>query len=122
MRPAPLRLAAAAVLATISLVSVESQPALRSITLRVGAAAFWNGAYVQDAATDLPGDEACAVEQCFEYPIRVAPGGSLLRVAIDTPDRSNQFELDLIDAAGVQQASGANALQSHRHIAADPCG
>jgi hypothetical protein len=110
----PLRLAAtvAALFATIALIPAAAQPRIPSIALRVGGSAFWNGGYVESAAVDLPGDEACAVEQCFEYPIRVAAGGSLLRVAIDTPDRSNQFELDLLDPSGVQQASAANTLQS----------
>jgi hypothetical protein len=114
VRRSPLRLVVAAALAlsTVGLVAAEAQPSIRSITLRVGASAFWNGGYVQTAATDLPGSEACAVEQCFEYPIRVAAGGSTLRVAIDTPDRSNQFELDLLDPAGRQTTSVANTLQS----------
>ena len=107
-----LALATAVALGSVGLVAAEAQPGLHAISLHVGGAAFWNGGYVETAVTDLPGEEACAVEQCFEYPIRVAAGGSSLRVAIDTPDRSNQFELDLLDPSGTQQASAANTLQS----------
>ena len=47
--------------------------------LAVGQSAFWNGAYVTDAYTDLPGAAACAVEQCYSYPVpghpdRARPG------------------------------------------------
>ena len=82
------------------------------IDLPVGQAQFWNGAYVQSAYTDLTGAAACQVEKCYEYPLSVAKGGWRLRVAIDTPDRSNEYELDLIDPTGTQQASIDNPGQS----------
>jgi len=107
-------ISAAALLAASAGVAVAAQatgPA-RAISLVTGQAAFWNGAYVQSADTDLPGDQACQTEQCFSYPIRVAAGGWRLRVAIDTPDRANEFELDLLDPNGVQQASASNSGQT----------
>ena len=59
MRRPPLRLALATALAlsAVGLVAAEAQPSVRSITLGLGASAFWNGGYVQTAATDLPGAE-----------------------------------------------------------------
>ncbi|MFN2539693.1 MAG: lysyl oxidase family protein [Mycobacteriales bacterium] len=111
-KPLRLVLAAALTLSTVSLLKASAQPAVPAIHLTVGDSAFWNGSYVESAVTDLPGEQACAVEQCFTYPLKVAGGGSQLRVAIDTPDRSNQFELDLLDPSGTQQASVSNTLQT----------
>src|SRR5207302_6716564 len=82
------------------------------IDLPLGQAAFWNGGYVQSADTDLPGAEACQVEQCYSYPLKVAQGGWRLRVAIDTPDRANEFELDLLDPSGIQVTSVSNPAQT----------
>ena len=56
----------------------------RSINLGVGQTAFWNGAYVVDQHTQLPGAAGCAVAACYDYPIQVAPGGWRVRVALDT--------------------------------------
>src|SRR5689334_15552951 len=81
------------------------------ISLALGRAAFWSGGYVESADVDLPGAAACEVETCFSYPLHVAAGGWRLRVAIDTPDRANEFELDLIDPSGAQVASASNAAQ-----------
>ena len=82
------------------------------ITLTLGHPAFWSGAYVPSAQTPLSGAEACQVEQCYSYALHVPAGGWRLRVAIDTPDRANEFELDLLDPHGVQQASESNAAQT----------
>src|SRR3954447_22950132 len=73
-------------------------------TLTVGKSAFWNGAYVASAVADVPGAAACAVEQCYEYPLVVGGSGSRLRVAIDSPDRTDVDELDLVDPSGAQVA------------------
>lgn len=91
---------------------VAARASSTAITLPVGQAAFWDGGYVQSASTDLPGAAACQVEHCFDYSLHVAAGGSRLRVAIDTPDRSNEFELDLVDPHGTQAASASNPAQS----------
>ena len=82
------------------------------ISLALGKAAFWAGGYVESADVDLPGAAACQVEQCFSYPLHVAAGGWRLRVAIDTPDRANEFELDLLDPTGTQVASASNPAQT----------
>src|SRR4051794_30458160 len=78
----------------------------------MGQPAFWAGASVTTAQTSLPGAEACQVEQCYSYALHVPAGGWRLRVAIDTPDRANEFELDLLDPHGVQQASASNTAQT----------
>ena len=83
-----------------------------TLQLGLGKSLFWNGGYVDSSDVDLPGSVACQVEQCFSYPVMVAKGGWRLRVAIDTPDRANDFELDLIDPSGTQVASQSNSGQS----------
>ena len=102
----------AAVALGSSLFGVAAQAASTSIRLAVGQSAFWEGGYVANASTDLPAAAACKIGKCYEFPLRIAAGGSRLRVAIDVPDRSNQFELDLIDPGGTQQASEANSGES----------
>ncbi|MCU1624958.1 MAG: hypothetical protein JWL79_3803 [Frankiales bacterium] len=103
---------AAGALTVFGVLHAAASPSPASVRLKVGADAFWNGAYVQSAATGLVGSAACAVEACYSYPIQVGVGGSLLRVAIDTPDRANEFELDLLDPSGKQVTSAANTTQS----------
>ncbi|HET6794824.1 MAG TPA: lysyl oxidase family protein [Acidimicrobiales bacterium] len=92
--------------------AVTTTAAVPVARLGVGQAAFWSGAYVADAYTDLPGAAACQVEQCYRYPLQVAAGGYRLRVAIDTPDRANEFELDLLDPSGNQVATASNPGES----------
>ena len=88
------------------------------IVLAKGAAAFWSGGYVEDANTHLPGAAACSVIKCFEFPLKVAAGGWRLRVALDTPARYTQFELDLLDPHGTQVASVNNPAGSEFDIEA----
>jgi hypothetical protein len=92
--------------------SAAPAPHLTEIHLPLGVAAFWNGGYVDDAHTHLPGAAACQVVTCFDYPIQVAAGGWRLRVALDTPDRSSEFELDLVDPSGTVQATASNPGES----------
>ena len=101
-----------AVLGATAGFAVTSEAVPPTISLGVGQTAFWDGGYVASADTTLPADEACQVEQCYQYPLHVVAGAWRLRVAIDVPDRSNEFELDLIDPTGVQQASATNPGQS----------
>src|SRR5436190_934190 len=76
--------------------------------LAVGSSLFWDGGYVEDLRTHLPGVVACQAVTCLDYPLAVSEGGWRLRVAIDTPDRSTQFELDLLDPEGNEVASATN--------------
>lgn len=89
-----------------------SAPASRIITLALNEPAFWNGDYVLDAHTRLVGSAACGVVQCFDYPLQVSAGAWRLRVALDTPDRSSEFELDLVDPSGAVRATASNPFDS----------
>jgi hypothetical protein len=68
-----------------------------SMSLGLGQSAFWPGAFVAD------GSKTAA----FEWPMHVAGGAARLRVAVDTPMRTNTFALDLIDPSGATSASAA---------------
>lgn len=105
-------LGAALLVSGSGLTAMATRAATPTMQLGMGQADFWDGAYVATAYTDLPGAAACQVQQCYEYPVRVAAGGYRLRVAIDTPDRANEFELDLLDPGGNQVATATNAGQS----------
>ena len=98
----------------------------RPVSLSVGAAAFWNGGYVDSAqTTDLPDAVACASTRCYSWTMRVAPQGWRLRVALDTPSRANTFTLELIDPNGVLVATASEntvfdeEVFAHRPIAGD---
>jgi hypothetical protein len=97
-------------------VTSSAAPPAVAIQLPVGKAAFWNGGYVTDQHTHLPGAAACEVVSCFDYPLQVAAHGWRLRVALDTPDRSSQFELDIVDPSGTVQATATNPLESEFDI------
>jgi hypothetical protein len=114
MRSSRSRVFAVAALVVVAGAAVASAagPNAKMIRLSVGQAAFWNGGYVNDEHTHLPGAVACQVISCFDFPLQVAAGGSRLRVALDTPDRSSEFELDLIDPAGTVQATATNPGES----------
>lgn len=92
--------------------AVRSHAATPVASLSAGKSAFWNGAYVESAYADAPGAAACSVEKCYDYALELAGGGYRLRVAIDTPDRANEFELDLLDPTGAQVASASNSGQT----------
>lgn len=86
-------------------------PAAGDATLAPGGARFWQGATV--ASGEVRDASMCntAAGPCFSWPLRVGPGGGRLRVAIDTPMRSNTFELDVVSpsgaTAGTTQTSNA---------------
>jgi hypothetical protein len=96
--------------------SAAPAPPVRPIHLPVGVAAFWNGGYVGDAHTHLPGAVACQVVACFDFPLQVAAGGWRLRLALDTPDRSSEFELDLVDPSGTVQDTATNPAESEFNL------
>jgi hypothetical protein len=102
----------AAVVALLPLVARAeiTGPAAPVAALKVGAHAFWPGGYVgQRVVSELPAAQACAVTMCWTFPLTVGTGGHRLRVAIDTPSREDSFEIDLLDPAGVQQATATNS-------------
>jgi hypothetical protein len=102
----------AVLLVVVGAVMASAAPPVAVIRLPIDRAAFWNGDYVEDEHTHLPGAAACHVVTCYDYPLQVAAGGWRLRVALDTPDRSSQFELDVIDPSGTVQATATNPLES----------
>lgn len=54
---------------------------------------------------------------CFTWPLVVAGGGGRLRVAIDTPLRSNTFKLEVVDPAGkVTSVANNNAFNYSFHV------
>src|SRR5437764_153963 len=74
-------------------------PRLKDAPLPPKGFRFWQGPTVPSG--DVPGAAACGVTgSCYVWPLRVAGGGWRLRVALDTPLRSNTFELDVVDPTG----------------------
>src|SRR4051812_27510042 len=116
--PAARVAAVAAMLAGASAFASASAQATPPVVhrLAVGGAVFWNGACVEDVHTRLTGAAACQVTTCYDYPIQVSAGGWRLRVAIDTPDRSSQFELDLVDPTGAVAATADNPGESEFNL------
>jgi Lysyl oxidase len=84
--------------------------------LQPGAFRFWQGPTV--ASGDVPNAAACGVAgPCYSWPLNVGAGGSRLRVALDTPMRSNTFELDVIDPSGnVTSATNSNAFDVESYL------
>jgi hypothetical protein len=76
-------------------------------SLREGQPAFWSGAFVANARVSDP--NLCGIQgPCFDYRIRVVPAkAKVLRVAINTPDDSNGWELRLLDPSGHEAATGS---------------
>lgn len=76
-----------------------------AVSLEEGRSAFWPGPYVDSAQVQDPSE--CGVAgPCFDYPIRVlSPHAMALRVAIDSTDESNGWELRLLDPSGNEVAS-----------------
>ena len=67
--------------------------------LVAGATTFWDGVTI--ATVKVPSDDHCGtLGPCPSWPLTVRPGGKRLRVAIDTPQRSDTFVIELIDPAG----------------------
>jgi len=104
--------AAAVLILGGGMAATAARAAAPSLHLAIGQSLFWDGGYVDSSDMALPGQAACAVEQCFDYPLTVAKGGWRLRVAIDTPDRANEFELDLLDPSGTEVTSEADSAQT----------
>lgn len=86
-------------------------------SLKVGDAAFWDGAYVE-GYTPLPfqGSDPCAQDQCWEYRLRLDGPGDRLRVAIEVPMRDDRFDFEVIDPSGKQVARSANMNQYNAEV------
>jgi hypothetical protein len=76
--------------------------------LRAAQATFWKGATV--ASGTVPDASMCKVSgPCFTYPLQLHEAGARLRVAIDTPWRSNTFIVQVLDATGKVRGSASNS-------------
>lgn len=72
--------------------------------LAPGGTTFWEGTTI--ATTKVPRDELCGVlGPCPTYPLVLRAPGRRLRVAIDTPQRSDTFVVQLLDPSGALVAS-----------------
>jgi lysyl oxidase len=105
LRRAGAIVAATALLWVVGVSAASADPVVGS--LREGQPAFWSGAFVANARVSDP--SLCGIQgPCFDYGIRVVPAkAKVLRVAINTPDDSNGWELRLLDPSGHEAASGS---------------
>jgi len=73
-----------------------------------GATTFWDGLTI--ATVKVPSDAQCGtLGPCPTWPLTVKGGGKRLRVAIDTPQRSDTFVIQLLDPAGQLIADDATS-------------
>jgi hypothetical protein len=105
------------------LVAVVAAPAARAeappstpVPLAVGEARFWLGGQI--ASGDLPDPSFCDVlAPCPSFELDLAGGGRRLRVAYDTPARTNSFELELTAPDGrVTTVSGSNVFNAEAFV------
>jgi hypothetical protein len=75
-------------------------------SLGEGQSTFWSGAFV--ASARVPDPSLCGIAgPCFDYGVRVLSAhAKALRVAIDTSDDSNGWELRLLDPRGHEASTG----------------
>jgi len=99
--------AIAAVLPAAATGADRSAPAGAGLT--PGKATFWKGPAV--ASGDVADPALCGTPagECQTYRLRLPKPGARLRVALDTPMRSDSFRVDVIDPGGAQAASTTNS-------------
>src|SRR6266480_2605300 len=69
------------------------------ITLGVGDSRFWLGGQIDSG--DLADPSLCdVVAPCPAFELHLGAGGTRLRVAYDTPERTNSFEIELTGPDG----------------------
>jgi hypothetical protein len=93
-----------------------SAPAAGDQPLPPGGFRFWQGPTVSSG--DVPDPSACGISgPCYQWALPVGAGGWRLRVALDTPMRSNTFELDVIDPKGqVTSVTNSNMFDAEAYI------
>jgi hypothetical protein len=76
-------------------------------SLGAGQSAFWAGGFATNER--VPDAGLCSLAgRCFDYGLRVTSANAdVLRVAVETSDDSNGWELRLLDPAGRQVADGS---------------
>src|SRR4051794_36627610 len=72
--------------------------------LKPGKATFWQGPTVASGNVEDPSLCGTPAGDCQTYTLRLAATGARLRVALDTPMRSDSFRFDLIDPSGASVA------------------
>lgn len=94
--------------ALVIAVAPVSGSELKTAPLAVGQAMFWKGVHVDSG--NVQDGSACGAD-CPTWGLAIAPGGSRLRVALDTPSREDTFGVELLDPSGKVVASAATNNQ-----------
>src|SRR4051812_35747698 len=92
-------LASAMLILALATPAAAETPPSEPIALSVGGARFWLGGQIDSGNVQNPA--LCdVVAPCPTFELHLAAGGTRLRVAYDTPQRTNSFELDLTGPDG----------------------
>jgi hypothetical protein len=115
MRISPLALALSISLLFPAAAAAESPPTA-PIPLGAGDSRFWLGGQIESG--DLPDASLCDIAApCPTFKLLVGAGGRRLRVAYDTPARTNSFELDLVAPDGTVTAQqGSNVFDAEAFV------
>src|SRR6476659_10104062 len=83
--------------------------------LRAGGSTFWEGPTI---ASGNVLDPSLCDSSCRTYPLVLKTGGARLRVALDTPMRSDSFGFQVIDPSGSVAASATtdNAFDAEAFV------
>jgi hypothetical protein len=102
-------------LAAVPAAQAETPPQ-KPLTLDVGQSRFWLGGQI--ASGDVQDSSLCdVVAACPRFELLVAPGGRRLRVAYDTPARTNSFRLELVAPDGsVTGVDGSNVFDAEAFV------
>jgi hypothetical protein len=102
--------------------AVAEAPPNGPIPLGVGDSHFWLGGQI--ASGDVADPSLCdVVAPCPTFELQLAGGGTRLRVAYDTPERTNSFELELTSPSGeVTKVDGSNVFDAEAFVAKPAAG
>ncbi|HEX6712970.1 MAG TPA: hypothetical protein VF066_06280 [Thermoleophilaceae bacterium] len=97
---------------TLAAPAIAEVPPKASLSLAAGQARFWLGG--QFATGDVPDASLCdVVAACATFELQLADAGERLRVAYDTPARSNSFRLEVVAPDGTVTATdGSNVFNA----------
>src|SRR4051812_15029680 len=109
---------AVSMLASLALVApaLAEKPPTGSISLALGDSRFWLGGQIDSG--DVSDPSLCdVVAPCPAFELHLAGGGNRLRVAYDTPARTNSFELELTSPSGeTTKADGSNVFNAEAFV------
>jgi hypothetical protein len=100
------RIPVLAALAALSLPAVA-----HAETLAAGQSDFWDGPTIASGNVQDPSLCGTAAGPCETYTLKLTQPGARLRVALDTPMRTNTFHVDVLDPGGAVAGSAANSNQ-----------